>query len=52
MVRVNEVFDFFFDCFGVCGDVFFGEELFIFIVVEFIIANWADFGGFRFLAGQ
>lgn len=46
MVRVDKVFDFFFDGFGLLRDIIFGKELFFFVIVDFIVANGAYFGDF------
>ncbi len=39
MVRVDELVDFFFDCACMEGDIIFRKELFLFIIVNFVIAN-------------
>lgn len=48
MIGVNEVFDLIFDGPGVWGDVVFGEELLLSIVVDFVVFEWPDFGRFVF----
>ena len=42
VIRVHKIFHLFFDSFCLLGYIFFGKELFIFIIVDFIIANGAD----------
>ena len=48
MIGINEVFDLIFDSSGECWDVIFGKELFLSIVVDFIVFDWANFGWFLF----
>jgi len=52
MIRVDELVDFFFDSACVEWDVIFGKELFLFVIVDFVIANRADFGLFAFFGCQ
>jgi len=49
MIRVNEVFDFLLDGSGIDRNVVFGKELFLSVVVEFIVFDWTDFWCFLFL---
>lgn len=48
MIGVDEVFDLIFDGSGMDGDVVFGKELFLSIIVDFIVFDGADFGRFMF----
>ena len=49
MIRVDKILDLLFYGSGVYRDVIFGEELFLSVVVEFIVLDWANFGLFVFL---
>ena len=46
VIGVDKFFDFLLDCFCIDGDVIFGEELFLSIIVEFIIFDGANLGRF------
>jgi len=46
VIRINQVVDLFLDGSDVSRDIFFGEELLLFLVVEFIVADGTDLGGF------
>ena len=48
MIGVDEVFDLIFDGPGMDGDVVFGKELFLSIVVYFVVFEGADFRRFMF----
>lgn len=48
MIGVDEVFDLIFDGSGMDGDVVFAKELFLSIIVDFIVFDGADFGRFMF----
>lgn len=52
MIGIDELVNFLLD--GACieRNVVFGEELLFFIVIEFVIANGADFGLFAFFGSQ
>jgi hypothetical protein len=43
VVGIDEVIDFFFDGPGVEGNIVFGKELLLFIIVEFIVLYGANF---------
>jgi hypothetical protein len=48
MIGVDEVFDLIFDGPGMDGNVVFGKELFLSIVVYFVVFDGADFRRFMF----